>query len=137
MIKNLLPTDWYYVRCVKTSIEDNMLTLTWKVDVGEHKWRTLVDEFYLGDEYGLNSLWNVCKEIKYEPYKNIEDELFHLQFYTKRAKVYVDRAIDGQFKINRIIEYGLPDIPDQVNVCKPKDDSHFFENKNKRKLPIQ
>ena len=134
-IKTVLPSDFYYVKCVNSVVDDGKLLLTFKIDAGQHKWRTLKDTFYL-DEGGMVSFWDMCSGLNYEPYEDTNDPFFPLQFIGQRAKVKVDREIDGRFKVNRIIEYKVADVPAEVNVSKEKDNSHFHHTKNNRRLPI-
>ena len=136
-VKGLLPTDFYYVKCVDVSWCDPIgleFKLTFKVDVGTHKWRTITDTFHT-DEAGWVAIHDMCNGLNYTPFDD-ESDLFLLQFLGMRAKIKVDRHIKGNYKVNRIIEYSLPDVPSEVNVMKEPDDSHYYNQKQKRSLPI-
>lgn len=137
-VKGLLPSQDYYVKCVAVEwIEQDksQFRLTFKVDVGEHAWRTIKDTFYT-DEAGWVKIWDMCNGINYEPFEDEDDPMFLLQFLGMRAKVKVDRTIEGQFKVNKIIEYGLADVPEETNVMAEPDDSHYYNVKQKRSLPV-
>lgn len=134
----LLSSGEYHakIRQVYIDEDNNELNLVWTVDSGDHKWRNLVPTFTL-DEVGLAQLDEMCKSLGKVLYPNKEHEYFTKQFIGWRGKLKVDRVPTTKVKKNIIMEYGLPEIPEEVDVTKPKSDEHFFHTKSKRNLPIQ
>jgi len=135
--QTLLSSGWYHCRIRQSYIDNNQLHLTWTVDRGSEKWRNLVPTFTL-DEVGLTQLEQMCKSLGKVLYPNTENEFFTKQFLGWRGKLKVDRVPTTKVKKNIIMEYALPELPEEVNVMKEKSDGHFYSDKpNKRKLPIQ
>lgn len=133
-IKGLLETDWYHTKVVNVETEDDVITLYWKVDVGPHAYRTLIDKFN-ETEYGFASLERMCDKVNFTMFAPDHPE-FYEQFLGLRAKLYVSVTLDRDVKKNVILDYTLPDVPEQYNVLAEKKDDHFFERKHKPKLPI-
>lgn len=135
----LLPTDSYHAKCRQTYIdkETNELNIVWTIDAGEFKWRNLVPSFTL-DEVGMAKLENMTRDLGKVLFPSTALPFFQEQFIGWRGKLKVDRIPTTKIKKNVIMEYGLPEIPEEIDVTKPKSDEHFFHKpNNKRKLPIQ
>lgn len=133
-IKGVLPHDYFHATIVQTNLEDDTLNLYWKVDQGKYAYRTLVSSFQLNN-FGLGKIYDMCEKLNIVPYPHGHEE-FVDQFYGLRGKLYVDIQIRGNYKVNVILDYELPDSPQDFNVLKEKTDDHFYHTKKKRSLPL-
>ena len=144
-VKGLLPpSEWYHVTVTLSEIinrKDGVeeLSLWFTVDTGEHAWRRLEKRFP-ASKAGDMMIAMMCKQMgrKYFPSVRPEkrSQLFPMQFYGMRTRVYVTIHTEGEFNKNEIVKYGKVKTVAQFDVNKPKSDTHFYTNKNRRKLPL-
>lgn len=134
MIKGLLPTNWYHATVRDYEKDKNgVLTLLWTIDTGEFAWRNLKPSF---DPELFHKLEEMCSSIGFTMVEEPDSEWFGEQFIGLRARLSVDRYIDGKFVKNRIIEYAPPQMSAEYNVLKEQTDDHFFANPIQRELPF-
>jgi hypothetical protein len=136
MIKGILPTNKYHCTVRQSDLtDDSDLRLVWTIDEDtDYAWRNLIDLYPL-NEYGLARLQRMCKTLNFEMYPQ-DHEIFVEQFSGLRGLLSVTVRLDGNYRTNEILEYMLPTQPPHFDVTVPKTEEHFFQNKNKRTLPI-
>ena len=141
--KGLLPTGNYYCTIRQSypahenpDMEGDDLVIVWTVDSGDQKWRNLKKTYDIGSDLDMWKLQKMADRLNFEAYEPDHPE-FYEQWVGLRGKlnVTVDLGKDSRFKKNVILEYSLPEQPPEIDVTKPKDNSHFEGNKE-RQLPI-
>lgn len=122
----------------KKHLNPNTLVIVWCIDSNERfHWRNLEQTFDPDSDLDMWNLEKIADILNFNPYEPDHKE-FYDQWIGLRAKlnVTVDLSDDSRFKKNVILEHSLPDRPAEIDPLKPKDNSHFHENKKGRNLPI-
>lgn len=147
--KGLLPTNSY--NCTirqsyparqnkeKKHLNPDTLVIVWTVDASKEKylWRNLEQTFDPDSDLDMWNLEKIANILNFTPY-----EVGHKEFYSQwkglraQLNVTVDLSKDSRFKKNVILEHSLPQRPAEIDVTKPKDNSHFTSNQKNRELPI-
>jgi len=132
--KGVLPTDWYPASITTYETDKNKFTLVWTIDRGEYSWRHIKRTFILPEEdYKIEDM---CRSIGFEQLESSDSDWYGEQFIGLRARLSVERHIDGKFIKNTIIEYAPVQMEPEFNVLIEQTGEHFFENKKGRELPF-
>lgn len=143
--KGLVPSgNWHctirqsYKASENPNMEGDDLVLIWTIDSGNKDllWRNLKKTYDPDSDLDMWKLQKMADRLNFEAYDKDHPE-FYEQWVGLRGKlnVTVDLGKDSRFKKNVILEYSLPQQSPEIDVTKPKDNSHFEGNKE-RQLPI-
>ena len=136
MKKRPLKKGWYNATIVDAKFTTKKrpcpVKYTFCVDSGQDAWQCVIQTID-----PKSSLYDdFISGMRYLPYQEPTDALFPLEFIGQRAKIHVDRTIDGDVIRNIILEWDLPVGKPEFDVTKEPSEHKYYKEKNGRDLPV-
>lgn len=134
MTKTILNEGEYYFTISQYKLYDTgVMVMGFTCDVGAAKGQTINVPFPTSNTARLLRL---SQSINYTPFGEPTDENYGEQFIGLRVKGTVRILQEGSYLKNTVTSFALADAPSEIDVLKEKPTDQYYQQTNKKKLPI-